>query len=65
MAATTHILAEIFSGPQSRFTAPLARLGLALTGRMARANLGLAARFRAQANGSTAALPRLMRGHRF
>jgi 2-octaprenyl-6-methoxyphenol hydroxylase len=65
MAATTHILAEIFSGPQSRFTAPLARLGLALTGRMARANRGLAARFRAQANGGTAALPRLMRGHRF
>ena len=65
MAATTHILAEIFSGPQSRFTAPLARLGLALTGRMARANQGLAARFRAQANGGTAALPRLMRGHRF
>lgn len=65
MAATTHILAEIFSGPQSRFTAPLARLGLALTGRMARANQGLAPRFRAQANGGTAALPRLMRGHRF
>lgn len=65
MAATTHILAEIFSGSQSRFTAPLARLGLALTGRMARANQGLAARFRAQANGGTAALPRLMRGHRF
>ncbi|NCF78510.1 MAG: hypothetical protein GWP34_01200 [Alphaproteobacteria bacterium] len=65
MAATTHILAEIFSGPQSQFTAPLARLGLALTGRMVRANQGLAARFRAQANGGTAALPRLMRGHRF
>ncbi|MCH1486313.1 MAG: FAD-dependent monooxygenase, partial [Alphaproteobacteria bacterium] len=65
MAATTHILAEIFSGCLSRFTAPLARLGLALTGRMARANQGLAARLRAQANGGTAALPRLMRGHRF
>ena len=65
MAATTHILAEIFSGSQSRFIAPLARLGLALTGRMARANHGLATRFRAQANGGTAPLPRLMRGHRF
>ena len=65
MAATTHILAEIFSGSQSRFTAPLARLGLALTGRMARANKGVSARFRSQANGGTGALPRLMRGQRF
>jgi 2-octaprenyl-6-methoxyphenol hydroxylase len=65
MAATTHFLAEIFSGPQSRFTAPLARLGLALTGRMARSNKTLAARFRAQANGGTPPLPRLMRGRGF
>ena len=65
MAATTHLLAEIFSGPQSRFTAPLARLGLALTGRLARSNRGMATRFRATANGGVVALPRLMRGRSF
>jgi 2-octaprenyl-6-methoxyphenol hydroxylase len=71
MAATTHLLAEIFSRPLARplalpIAGPVARLGLALTGRWARRSPKLSALFRAQANGGTrAALPRLMRGRGF
>lgn len=69
MAATTHMLAEIFSGQAKTFTRPMARLGLAITGRIARKRAGniLYKRFLAQANGgiSNDDLPRLMRGHSF
>lgn len=71
MAATTHLLAEVFTAPLMRPLAgpvarPVARLGLALTGRWARRSPKLTALFRAQANGGTrAALPRLMRGRGF
>ncbi len=70
MAATTHILAEIFSGQAKSWTRPMARLGLALSGRVTgrlapAARLG--ERFRNQANGGIGHddLPRLMRGHGF
>jgi ubiquinone biosynthesis UbiH/UbiF/VisC/COQ6 family hydroxylase len=66
MAMTTHMLAEIFSGKAAPVTRPLARLGLAVTGRLAETSR-LGARFRAQADGGIdhAALPRLMRGRGF
>ena len=70
MAATTHILAEIFSGKAKSVTRPLARLGLALSGRTTNRLAGvtrLGDRLRDQANGGIGHddLPRLMRGHGF
>ena len=69
MAATTHMLAEIFSGQTKTFTRPMARLGLAMTGIIARKKAGnnLYKGFLAQANGgiSNDDLPRLMRGYSF
>lgn len=66
MAMTTHMLAEMFSGKAAPVTRPLARLGLAFTGRLA-AISRLNDAFRNQANGGIghADLPRLMRGQAF
>ncbi|MCH1569639.1 MAG: FAD-dependent monooxygenase [Alphaproteobacteria bacterium] len=63
MAATTHILAQVFSAPSP--ARPIARLGLALTARLTANAPRLAHRFRSQANRGTSDLPRLMRGHGF
>ena len=69
MAATTHMLAEIFSGQTKTWTRPVARLGLAMAGIMAGKKAGnrLNRGFLAQANGGISHddLPRLMRGHDF
>tara|TARA_B100000925_G_scaffold278591_1_gene247556 strand:- start:189 stop:1493 length:1305 start_codon:yes stop_codon:yes gene_type:complete len=69
MAATTHMLAEIFSGQAKTFTRPMARLGLAITGIIARkkAESSIDKGFLAQANGgiNNDDLPRLMRGYSF
>ena len=69
MAATTHMLAEIFSGQAKTWTRPVARLGLAMVGIMAGKKAGnrLNKGFLAQANGGISHddLPRLMRGHGF
>ncbi len=69
MAATTHMLAEIFSGQAKTWTRPVARLGLAMAGIMAGKKVGnrLNKGFLAQANGGISHddLPRLMRGRGF
>jgi ubiquinone biosynthesis UbiH/UbiF/VisC/COQ6 family hydroxylase len=73
MAMTTHMLAEIFSGQAKTLTRPVARLGLALIGKMAgkttenKAGQRLNKGFLGHANGGIGHddLPRLMRGHDF
>ncbi len=63
-AAITHSLADLFSGPLKNLSRPLGRIGLALTGRMARHNQALRHAFRRQADGGGAS-PRLMRSENF